>query len=117
MNFVETGTPPNVIAKRWGLKKRLLLTDTKVSAAGTKIELVDSGITEKTWTNAIVIYFSDVFTEIFTIDIKFFWYFFYTQYLSRFIILPLLLFILIFNTAPHDWSISYVSQLWLAWPV
>ena len=61
------------------------LTDTKISATCTKIELVYTGATERTWANTIIIYLKDIFTKNSTMIINFLWYFFYAQYLSHYI--------------------------------
>ena len=65
----------------------LILTYAQVSATCTKIELVYSGITERTWTNTIIIYFNWIFTKNFTMNVNFVWYFLYVQYLSHIITL------------------------------
>jgi len=61
------------------------LTNTKISATCTKIELVYAGVTERTRANPVIIYFKDIFTKNPTMIVNFLWYFFYAQYLSHFI--------------------------------
>ena len=65
-------------------EQSLILADTKISSTCTKIELVYSGIAERTWTNTIIIYFNWIFAKNSTMNIDFFWYFFYIQFLSHF---------------------------------
>ncbi|HYT45725.1 MAG TPA: hypothetical protein VEP90_25595, partial [Methylomirabilota bacterium] len=65
------------------ISKNVDLIHTKVSATRTKIELVYSGITERTWTNTIIIYFNWIFAKNVAMNINFFRYFFYIQYLSH----------------------------------
>ena len=68
-------------------EQSLVLADTKISSTCTKIELVYSGIAERTWTNTIIIYFNWIFTKNFTMNVNFFWYFLYVQCLSHLITL------------------------------